>query len=136
MEVTDLMVGDLVIKHTATRGDMVCTVTPCIINSYEFDWSPIPITEEIIAKNGFVRQDDLRAFSFIKNNPYGGHYWYEISIQARLSDEDEIMWDELFFKIQTCNASVNLASKRYIHDLQHALRLVGLKDVANKLIVE
>ena len=121
MEVTDLMVGDLVIKHTATRGDMVCTVTPCIINSYEFDWSQIPTTAEILAKNFKLSGYDRY---YVGKDLYVKWYDNDTFGFGKMNDAYNEPQFESFAKVNS------------VHELQHALRVVGLKDVANKLIVE
>ncbi|MBQ3690074.1 MAG: hypothetical protein II937_09515 [Bacteroidales bacterium] len=139
MEITDLMVGDLVIKHTATRGDMVCTVTPSIIGSYDFDWSPIPITEEFFEKNSKLARSDEKDYVEIYVFDVGDDADDEVApLQIVMDGYDT--WD-IVRRVPSGLShapyyQMNFATIRYVHELQHALRLVGLKDVANKLIVE
>lgn len=128
MEVTDLMVGDLVIKHTATRGDMVCTVTPGIIGSFDFDWSPIPMSEKFFLTNGFVNQQYKGVPYYVKKEDCE---WYEIEIYPKVDEENNVCEGLFYVKIQASHSSVSLGEQRSVSDLQHALRLVGLKDVAN-----
>ena len=80
----------------------------------EEDVAPIPLTVEILEKNGFVCMQ----------------YWHEyqavgISIQTQLPS----------VRGQVNGIQFEFGSIRYVHELQHALRLVGLSELAKNLKV-
>lgn len=100
------------IKHTGTEedGSIHLTAVPleCI--------SPIPLTAEILVKNGFecIDVDDLHC----------SHYRYE--------NMELLKWDGwVFWKFAIHNNGIfaNILECRvsYIHQLQHALRLAGVE---------
>ena len=144
MELTDLMVGDWVkvlpISHRVeSHYDRIESIRKeytgqvYIEGGYHdrdhkgiddwFDWSvglndiaPIPLTTEILEKIGF------------EYDPYY-HNWiyHEFTINyGHLIDEED--GDYLF--IWAADTSMKLT---YIHELQHALRLCGLNELANNL---
>ena len=80
---------------------------------------PIPITKEILEKNGF--KGEMYAFLDISPNLYLEYYYHEHRLREWWTGIDE--WNnhaevkEIVFKCQ-CH---------YIHELQHALRLCGIE---------
>lgn len=118
MEATDLMIGDWVY-----RPDCYCKVKEVRENgiigrdhlrgiiSFE-ELKPIPLTPEILKKNGF--------------DNYGGIFKFEeegIDIQIRL--------DKYVRVFAGMDNTCNFKSGFYVHKLQHALRMCGI----NKEIV-
>lgn len=83
--------------------------------------SPIPITAEILEKNGFIK---------IKRE--GGSYEYEIS-----EDFFDVLiyeWSDSIWVYRYDSTEMNLphtqTTQSYVHELQHALRLNGIdKDI-------
>lgn len=80
---------------------------------------PIPITPEILEKNGF--KGEMYAFLDISPNLYLEYYYHEHRLREWWTGIDE--WNnhaevkEIVFECQ-CH---------YIHELQHALRLCGIE---------
>lgn len=76
---------------------------------------PIPITPEILEKNGFVRRD-----TYIWSNPkmrcaayrFGHKYW-DIRVTYRARDYRP--------------TRINIENVVYVHELQHAIRLARIK---------
>lgn len=123
MKVTDLMIGDWVkikghldydkVQEIARDENMqwyisfACSAT--LFRVYEFE--PIPLTPEILEKNG---------------------WWY---------DSDD-MWqhEEVDFYIEKWNGrfqcyEINQIKLDSVHELQHALRLCGLNELADNFKV-
>lgn len=144
MELTDLMVGDWVkvlpISHRVeSHYDRIESIRKeytgqvYIEGGYHdrdhkgiddwFDWSvglndiaPIPLTPEILEKNGFEYDQYYHSWIYDEFTINYGH----------LIDEEE--GDYLF--IWVADTSMKLT---YVHELQHALRLCGLNELANNL---
>lgn len=132
MELTDLMVGDYIYVgecHSNMDGDydVFFNARPITIEDFKFwaenNWdkndfneflAPIPLTTEILEKNGF------------EYDPYYHNWIYdEFTINyGHLIDEEE--GDYLF--IWVADTSMKLT---YVHELQHALRLCRLNELAN-----
>lgn len=79
------------------------------------DITPIPLTPEILEKNGwneethcFYNEDTMCELDLRMDN--GGYVWI--------------------------NGGVVVCSIYYVHELQHALRLCGLNDIADNFKVE
>lgn len=121
LKVTDLMVGDWVMsfgtphKVVGIRTDMF---EPHIRTDMSDTWyeegienllEPIPLTPEILKKNGLA------------NDPYGCHFKEDEYMELEISAEEEgIYW--------TINYNeYGILKLKYVHQLQHALRLCGIK---------
>ena len=109
MKVEDLMIGDLVrvpsesnrIKKIYSTFDIDVTVL----------YVPIPLTPEILVKNGFVGERKLKLTT--------DQYMLtasEISDSVWKLDYDSNEFSSIHFSVHVC----------YVHELQHALRLFGV----------
>jgi hypothetical protein len=103
MDYKDLMVGDWIedgykkAQVTSITCDGIVETTAAISNIEVVD--PIPLTEEILVKNGF------------KGNPLDGYYYWQ--------DADRIELDG--------NFGYHGIVINYVHQLQHLLRLRGIE---------
>lgn len=79
------------------------------------DLEPIPLTEEILKLNGFIHKETMDEWWHEEYDPVWG---------MRLSDFE--LTDEFKF---------GRAKITYVHELQHALRLCGLNDLADNFKV-
>lgn len=105
---------------------------------------PIPLTSEILEKNGFVRREDL-----VKGIEDSMPFFYvddesgiDIVIEWRdsydngLRDENEQRWSEYWKVDINAIGEYSLTTRRiYVHKLQHALRLCGLNELADNFMV-
>ena len=97
------------------------TVTPPYLK-------PIPLTPEILKKNGLVKRNDIDGSDFYYIKVLGGQYRFTISFW---------FYDEPVGGVKTLlkcwfefNGGVNQIHKcnvLYVHELQHALRLCGIE---------
>ena len=87
------------------------------------DCEPIPLTPEILEKNGFKKFD----FLHIKGQ-YQWAWWENILISVTLwcRELNNDTKDGMMLKIEAPNSSLCL-KVNYIHELQHALRLCGIE---------
>lgn len=123
MKVNELMIGDWVrikghldydkVREIAIDENLkeyisfACSAT--LFRAYEFE--PIPLTEEILKANGFIHKETME------------EWWHEEYVPAwgmRMSDFE--LTDEFEF---------GRAKITYVHELQHALRLCGLSELAD-----
>ena len=95
-----------------------------------FDWSvglndiaPIPLTTEILEKNGFKGEGylilELDEFSYLEYYPFEGRLrkiWHGIDEWNNHSDTKDITFQ--------CHC-------KYVHELQQALRLCGMNELAD-----
>lgn len=90
---------------------------------FEYDLEPIPVTEEILKANGFKRTTMLEDTkeSYVLTLPDGWEvkYWPMVGGCDRIKHNNEVK-----FVATRCLTNV--------HQFQHALRLVGLDDLADK----
>ena len=90
--------------------------------------SPIPLTPEILEKNGWLNDPYSRLS--LQDGKWLEFYWHEHRLQKYWEGTDE--WQnhtkqlELVFKA---------GSIFYVHELQHALRLCGLNEFADNFKV-
>lgn len=73
--------------------------------------APIPLTKEILIKNGWLEESDY------ENDLYGGHFPEDKKHRLELDiDGSEVWW--------TINCvEYYIIPLHYVHDLQHALKL-------------
>ena len=142
MKPEEIMIGDWVNVNRAENVaegryiewqeiGMVVAISECFVSvrygDDEFDWEevsmdavePIPITPEILEKNGFVG----KPYAFYKNDEHSWleYYYHEHMLQKWWKGVDE--WNnhaevaEISFQCQ-CH---------FVHELQNALRLCKIK---------
>lgn len=124
MEAKELMIGDWV--HSApdeSNIQILYSEDLYAIMRYDDGIEPIPLTEEILKVNGWTEfyyghfEDDHRHF----------HRRNDMRLELSL-----IKGDNCF----CTNFSLGRIDFYYVHELQHALRLCGLFDLADNFKVE
>lgn len=127
IDATELMIGDWVslngipIKIQSINGPK----GELTINHHIYwveDIIPIPLTPEILKRNGFVLTevgDNGIATPRNNINRYEKH-------ECKTKWRDIIMWYDRITK-KWCLHGINSIQLNYIHELQHALRLCGIK---------
>lgn len=122
MKVTDLMLNDLVLYRDkvakviaiTANGEVSLLVDGHIVARFVYaeELSPIPITPEILAKNGLS-----------KLVTYGTEKW--VCDKFRLNEYDNKgVWR---FCAYTNRNEDSVIYIRYVHDLQRALKLCGIE---------
>lgn len=123
MKATDLMIGDWVqfphgidkivdLPYIAGKGICASFAASATLFPVEIDkLLPIPLTKEILIKNGWLEESDY------ENDLYGGHFPEDKKLRLELDiDGSEVWWtinSVEYYIIPLC----------YVHELQHALRL-------------
>ena len=109
METKELMIGDKVIVKVPSQIPDTYVLHTWTANDYSrsLQVKPIPLTAEILEKNG---------------------WWYDV--------EDMWLHDEVDFGIERWNGGfqcydINQIKLDSVHELQHALRLCGLDELAD-----
>ena len=127
MKATDLMIGDWVkikghldcdkVREIARDENMqwyisfACSAS--LFRTYEFE--PIPLTPEILEKNGFIKVNSQRY-------DYG---YPDTDCYVKVNPKKNMI------HVNGRNANSNLYSHSFVHELQRALRLCGLDELAN-----
>lgn len=94
--------------------------------------NPIPFAAEIFEKNGFKRNVFNGTIIYSKSSCVDID-WYDVIVKIGKDAEGIQRWDCVCLKIQKAGANLTLYNQSYFHQLQHALRLVGLGDIAENL---
>lgn len=160
MKTSELMMGDWVRYHSklikvtslyakpTKEGDFV---------SNEVGWSydvstwvdgdfiePIPLTSEILERNGFKKYEEDYHNEYVCEKCDETSY-YEIVIcwkdsydNGALDAFNHVQWDEGWKLDIVSDGSYNKGWCKtiYLHELQHALRLCGLNELADNLKLE
>ena len=100
MKSNELMPGDWVYY-----GKMVVPILQLSINREYPSIKPIPITPEILEKNGFEEFDGWRILDM---------------------DDVEIRWIGTILEISGSHGNMELPNVQHVHELQHAIRLCGI----------
>lgn len=129
MKANELMIGDWVYDKMLKGYGKIEVITPFVIqcdihtDTHNMDFfEPIPLTEEILKANGFVHHE----------------YWNK-GCYAYDAHKQEILWSMDFyiyngrkeFGASGKKATINDWHCEFVHELQHALRLCGLNDLAD-----
>ena len=151
MKATDLMIGDWVCLKDDKKSELPLKVDGVLIDDISLEGEgflggvdglirPIPITPEILKKNDWYwgLTSDEKNFTSCAMGAYDPHWVYD-------KDAGEI---SLFFDKDTDGGALRIADQRfnkrldffwydtlYVHELQHALRLCGLTELANNFKV-
>lgn len=155
MEAKELMVGDL-IRYTQdqclTDEDKAPLTVTCVGEPEYPDYmpfvkikgsnelyhqdlfEPIPFTAEIFETNEFKRKTFNGTIIYSKHSSADIH-WYDVIVEIGKDAEGIQRWDCVCIKIQKAGANLTLNNQSCFHQLQHALRLVGLNEVADNLKV-
>ena len=75
---------------------------------------PIPLTPEILEKNGWERN--------------------EICMQKRIDEKNHLNWTDIY-RPMLWQGNYYMCDCKYVHTLQHALRLCGFDELANNFKV-
>lgn len=140
MKATELMIGDWVINPVHNDCSKIESVyydkeLHCLVGTDgrfpQQYFNPIPLTEEIFRLNGFEYDDSENCWKLIeKDGRYSVYSIYvntnRVSIYNWRNEEGERFTD-------ACN-KVNVHYK-YVHQIQHALRLCGLNILADNFKV-
>lgn len=136
MKANELMVGDLVMASLHANEYQVCKVVCLegyreavavydikdedekIIGRWAKDLKPIPLSEEILKVNGWEKNKFSSAYI-----NHGVPSRIDIGVSDIWLDHE---WDDYY----------NAFSFQYVHQLQHALRLCGLNELADNFKVE
>ena len=132
MKADELMIGDW-LQHTSGKYFQVTRIDMWSDGSVHFtcghpnlweynnEFSSIPITPEILEKNGFVKGDEISDTPPFDRDEEGNMYY---SYKGEHKFWGWWQPDNIYF-IPT-NAMGNIEIK-FVHELQHALRLCGIE---------
>ena len=132
MEAKELMIGDKVMVKVLSQIPDTYVLHTWTANDYSRDFKvmPIPLTPEILEKNGFERGVEIPS-NFYRNidnerlifSPHSSCYGL-VYVHWNESNDADIMHR---FEVQQ--------PIMYIHQMQHALRLFGLDELADNFKV-
>lgn len=121
MKSTDLMIGDWVLcdntpYQIAEIGGMVCIDNENELFASLEDIQPIPLTTEILEKNGF-ETEDAKDGGFVLCDDFYDIFIYEWS---------DSIWVARYESTEM-NIPFEQATMGYVHELQHFLRASGFE---------
>ena len=145
MKATDLMIGDWVrikghldydkVREIAKDENMqwyisfACSAT--LFRAYEFE--PIPLTPEILEKNGWNLDPVLQCYTSTPLWLYGEG---SINLLLQFPTKQSTGLLKIIDNQKIRNLSdFTWKDRLYIHELQHVLRLIGLNEMANNFKV-
>ena len=132
MKLTDLAIGDLVlINNTPHKIQAIDSIDAEILADDELYYvgedrchsedkiEGIPLTPEILEKNGFIKVNSQRY-------DYG---YPDTDCYVKVNPKKNMI------HVNGRNANSNLYSHSFVHELQRALRCCGLWDIADNFVV-
>lgn len=112
MKIDEVMLGDIV-----SAGGRPIHVTLAVLNNWSDNIKPIPLTPEILEKNGFI-QDTNYSFRFFSPKVYK-----TIDIGVDFTIKGFTFWYSDAINISCGNGSKINRLPCFVHELQHALKL-------------
>ena len=128
MKATDLMIGDKVMVKVLSQIPDTYVLHTWTANDYSRDIQvkPIPLTAEILEKDGWERDID-KEWEY-NNSHILPHYCYQW--------EKRNVKIEMYAGLEGFTISLIIGRRFYaVHELQHALRLCGLDELADNFKV-
>ena len=121
MEAKKLMIGDKVMVKVLSQIPDTYVLHTWTANDYSRDIQvkPIPLTPEILEKNGFIKVNSQRY-------DYG---YPDTDCYVKVNPKKNMI------HVNGRNANSNLYSHSFVHELQRALRLCGLDELADNFKV-
>ena len=135
MKATELMIGDWVYNSYHKKNikwdysEMFCSNGIPVIGR---DLEPIPITPEILDKNGFY---DRNTQWYYKR--FGSYVCFDIAISLiyREIEVSKVCGAGTDCEEVEYGSSIVFGNDIYVHELQHVLRLCGLNELADNFKV-
>ena len=124
MKATELMIGDKVMVKVLSQIPNTYVLHTWTANDYSMDIQvkPIPLTAEILEKDGWERDID-KEWKY-NNSHILPHYCYQW--------EKRNVKIEMYAGLEGFTISLIIGRRFYtVHELQHVLRLCGLDELAN-----
>lgn len=124
MKATDLMIGDKVMVKVLSQIPNTYVLHTWTANDYSRDIQikPIPLTAEILEKDGWERDID-KEWEY-NNSHILPHYCYQW--------EKQNVKIEMYAGLEGFTISLIIGRRFYaVHELQHVLRLYGLDELAD-----
>ena len=143
MKAKELMIGDKVMVKVLSQIPDTYVLHTWTANDYSrvLQVKPIPLTTEILEKNGWyygLTSDEEEAEYFLDGCHYHRHWSYDEGAGSiSLIFPNEADGGELIIDDQSFNRHLNLVfcDTLHVHELQHALRLCGLNELADNFKV-
>ena len=129
MERTDLMIGDKVMVKVLSQIPNTYILHTWTANDYSRDIQvkPIPLTAEILEKDGWERDID-KEWEY-NNSHILPHYCYQW--------EKRNVKIEMYAGLEGFTISLIVGRRFYaVHELQHVLRLYGLDELADNFKIQ
>lgn len=132
MKANELMMGDWVMHNDGTpmrvsvvkQDCFACSSQPHLYD-YNNEFYPIPLTPEILEANGFKDYGEIKEYQFEEDGEKYAFYLKAMYNKNNVRDA----WG-------TNIGGVLPSVIMYVHELQHALRLCGLGEIADNLKVK
>ena len=135
MEAKELMIGDKVMVKVLSQIPDTYVLHTWTANDYSRDIQvkPIPLTPEILEKNGFYDRNTQGYYAQWYYKRFGSYVCFDIAIS--------LVYKEIEVS-KVCGAGTDCEEVEYgssivfsndicVHTLQHALRLCGLDELAD-----
>lgn len=126
------MLNDLVMMKIPSGRRWYTEKVSCLTPYGELEYQPIPLTEEILNANGAYDGDDGRSITIdchyvgakdvVSLCEYKGGFEISVLTCVDMTGEPNEVYD--------------LPPVKYVHELQHALRLCGLNELADNFKIE
>lgn len=103
---------------------------------------PVCFSEDLLIKLGFEKipnslNNDVSQLLFIKykESEEKGVKWYKIALLVVKDETNEFRYDKVKIQIQCDESDITLYNKKYLHELQQALKISELDNLADNLII-
>lgn len=143
MKATELMIGDLVCLKDDIKCELPLKIDGVLTNDISLEGEgflggaeglirPIPITPEMLVKNGFYNRNTQWYYK-----RFGSYVCFDIAISLvyREIEVSKVCGAGTDCEEEEYGSSIVFGNDICVHELQHALRLCGLNEIADNFKV-
>lgn len=137
LKIEDLMINDLVLHNSRPEKVEKGILRELILDTSPYfrikDYLPIPLTREILEKNGFVRSKYIERYTKLYNH-------FEVNVdfvhnEIMIHRANDVDTKDIFMEGMYFDCEVAFECQIQVHQLQHIMRLAGLNELADNLKV-
>lgn len=138
-----MLANGLMLKDTVYYYGQMSQILQLCNDVFYKQIGPVCFSDDLLVKLGFEKipnslDDNVSQLLFIKYkaSEESSVDWYKISLLVVKDKTNKFRYDKVKIQIQCANSDITLYNKKYLHELQQALKISNLNDLADSLIIK
>lgn len=138
-----MLANRLMLRDTVYYSGEMSQILQLANDVFDKQIRPVCFSEDLLIKLGFEKipnslNNDVSQLLFIKykESEEKGVKWYKIALLVVKDETNKFRYDKVKIQIQCDESDITLYNKKYLHELQQALKISELDNLANSLIIK